>query len=601
MKLRKLLLGATFGLTLSVIGQFNPFQINTTVQAASWSDLEYAEETWETENKEPLPLQFAPIRIIGENDDTVLYAPVDKVNDDSYSTTIFDLGLSDDTAKTLTLADAINKYGKIQNAIKMVPLAYQNFWYYSNGLWTAQELGNSISNEKLRKIVLGGDEPTDATLAPLANYSIDTTKTQVYLNKNFVDLLQPADYNLMPPYAAPVDVYFKPNTATMTIHYRDSNGAPVQAVVQNGTLKSDITIHGTDQSFDQNSTLTPKIAGYTLDQSTAKFAFNGTENQEVTVLYTPEKVQKKVTIHYVLPEGATVTAPADVAVSGYVGDEAQIITTPTLEGYTPDQTEVAVDFDQVTDGATFNVTYQKDTAPSKPTPPVTVTPPTQPVQPNQPGSDYTMTKQSGAVQPETGIPTYHDRTTIRETGSLLVAGTKVAYDQIIKDKTGQIVSYGIPGMYNTHTYIKASDVSKIMAIHVAKTDEIVYSNYQPVPIYQDPALTQETTIPLSTHFESWTVISTAKDENGQPLAYQLGDQQWVKAKDLVPEKVLNGTFGTTANTQLYNQFGQKTGTISNTDAYQVFAVRYINGHQALKLGDDTQWIYSENGAYYPTL
>ncbi|MCD2255409.1 hypothetical protein ACNAN0_09185 [Agrilactobacillus fermenti] len=42
-----------------------------------------------------------------------------------------------------------------------------------------------------------------------------------------------------------------------------------------------------------------------------------------------------------------------------------------------------------------------------------------------------------------------------------------------------------------------------------------------------------------------------------------------------------------------------TNKIAQSGAYKVFAERYINGQQSLKLGTDLQWVAASMGAYYP--
>lgn len=127
----------------------------------------------------------------------------------------------------------------------------------------------------------------------------------------------------------------------------------------------------------------------------------------------------------------------------------------------------------------------------------------------------------------------------------------------------------------------------------------IYSNYAPLKIYSDPQTTQDTGTTLDTGIGEWAAFDTAMDQSGHITAYELGKNQWVKAEDIQLSQTLGGTFETTTGTTLYSANGTRTGAIKTTGAYKVYAVRYINGEQALKLGTDDQWIMAHTGAYYP--
>lgn len=127
----------------------------------------------------------------------------------------------------------------------------------------------------------------------------------------------------------------------------------------------------------------------------------------------------------------------------------------------------------------------------------------------------------------------------------------------------------------------------------------VYSGYEPIEIYSDANTSHATGRTLQTSIGEWAAFDTAMDQSGHITAYELGHDQWVKAADLHLSEPLHGTFDTTAGTALYSSDGTRTGAIKATGPYKVFAVRYIDGHQAVKLGTDDQWIMASAGAYYP--
>lgn len=213
---------------------------------------------------------------------------------------------------------------------------------------------------------------------------------------------------------------------------------------------------------------------------------------------------------------------------------------------------------------------------------------------------------SGTVIANTEIPVYSDKETTTATQDILAQGQTFKYDVIVKNSIGgQTVAYGTRNSDGSYSYVKASDVTEEAAadadqkLTTLPRGTALYSNNKAATIYSDPAATKDSGTKLSTDVNEWAAFETSENSDGTIIAYRLGKNQWVKAADLATTEPLSGTFDTATGTTLYGSDGSKTGTIQNAGAYKVFAVRYIDGHQSLKLGTDNQWVRASEGAYYP--
>ncbi|GAF41964.1 hypothetical protein FC83_GL002103 [Agrilactobacillus composti DSM 18527 = JCM 14202] len=207
----------------------------------------------------------------------------------------------------------------------------------------------------------------------------------------------------------------------------------------------------------------------------------------------------------------------------------------------------------------------------------------------------TMTVDSG----KKAVTVYSDAATTKDSGAKLDTSYSTwAVNQTAKDKDGKIVAYDL----GNNQWVKASDVTAGSTSSVTTgampTGTALYSNFNAATIYSDPETTQSIGN-LNTSYDEWSAFKVAKDANGNPVAYDLGNNQWVKASDLQLQKALNGTFDANAGTALYSSNGSLSGTIKSDGLYRVFAVTYLNGRQAVKLGNDNQWIIAATGDYYP--
>ncbi|MCH4171631.1 MAG: hypothetical protein LKF36_10435 [Lactobacillus sp.] len=207
----------------------------------------------------------------------------------------------------------------------------------------------------------------------------------------------------------------------------------------------------------------------------------------------------------------------------------------------------------------------------------------------------TMTVNSGGK----AVTVYSDAATTKDSGAKLdTAYSTWAVNQTAKDKDGKTVAYDL----GNNQWVKASDVTagttSSVTTSATPTGMALYSNFKAATIYSDPETTQANGS-LMTAYDEWSAFKVAKDANGNPVAYDLGNNQWVKASDLQLQKALSGTFDAAAGTSLYSSNGALSGTIKTGGLYQVFAVTYLNGRQAVKLGNDNQWIIAATGDYYP--
>lgn len=198
------------------------------------------------------------------------------------------------------------------------------------------------------------------------------------------------------------------------------------------------------------------------------------------------------------------------------------------------------------------------------------------------------------------VKVYDDAATSKDSGATLDTSYNTwTVTRTAKNSDGKVVAYDL----GNNQWVKAADVTEGSTASKATVSDLptgtaLYSNFMGATIYSDPDTTKSNGS-LNTSYDEWSAFKVAKDSNGNPVAYELGSNQWVKASDLQLQKNLNGTFDANAGTALYSSDGTLTGTISSSGLYKVFAVTYINGHQAVKLGNDSQWIIAATGDYYP--
>lgn len=211
---------------------------------------------------------------------------------------------------------------------------------------------------------------------------------------------------------------------------------------------------------------------------------------------------------------------------------------------------------------------------------------------------YQSRKGNGQLHVSEKIKAYTDRATTIEALQTYAPG-KLNYDRVIIDlETNQRIAYGIKQADGSYLFVKASDVTVKDGLTLEALDTIMYA-LKPVAIYQDAATQQATGQQLDRNVQEWRVLKATRNAQGQIVAYQLGRDQWVRAADLKVEAPLTGVFNTTAGTSLYTAIGTKAGTIATTDAYRVFGVRYIQNKQYIRLGNQSQWVQANDGAFYP--
>ncbi|GAF39964.1 hypothetical protein FC83_GL002978 [Agrilactobacillus composti DSM 18527 = JCM 14202] len=213
----------------------------------------------------------------------------------------------------------------------------------------------------------------------------------------------------------------------------------------------------------------------------------------------------------------------------------------------------------------------------------------------------------GQVTVSTGnkaLHVYTDGATTKDSGAKLATDYDLwTVTHVAKDAGGNVVAYDL----GNNQWVKASEV-KLFAVPNPGADQTqvdampkgtaIYSNFKNAKIYSDAAATKAIGR-LNTQYDEWSAYKVSKTANGNIVAYDLGNNQWVKASDLQLQKNLAGTFVAKQGTALYQADGTLAGVLGASNAYRVFAVRYINGHQALKLGNDSQWIIAATGDYYP--
>lgn len=227
------------------------------------------------------------------------------------------------------------------------------------------------------------------------------------------------------------------------------------------------------------------------------------------------------------------------------------------------------------------------------------------------GNDVTPTFYTNYFESATGtVVVKADKTTLYRNQALTSAypsraaakGEDFNYTLVVKNTSDDaIVAYGRKDQAGNWEFIKAGDVTAA-ATYTTTVETLprthVYSN-SAATIYSDQDATTDSGATLSTDVTEWVASRVSKDSAGNVVAYELGKNQWVKASDLQTTKSLDGIFVAGEGTQLYSKDGSKASKLAASGAYKVFAVTYMNGHQAVKLGSDAQWIYADAGDYYP--
>ncbi|WP_416353635.1 hypothetical protein ACNAN0_01280 [Agrilactobacillus fermenti] len=205
--------------------------------------------------------------------------------------------------------------------------------------------------------------------------------------------------------------------------------------------------------------------------------------------------------------------------------------------------------------------------------------------------------------------TYTDAKLAYNTGALVRdKGTKLSVTKVAKDSNGNATAYFVEDKSANGNaagkWVSASDVT-FSATTAAKVTTkslpagtVLYSK-DAATIYSDAATSKDSGKKLATDVTEWRAFEEALNDNGDVVAYRLGTNQWVKASDLAAQKDKDGVFATAKGTTLYTSDGDKAGSVQADGVYRVYAERHINGKQALKLGTDSQWVYAENGSYYP--
>ncbi|MCH4171626.1 MAG: hypothetical protein LKF36_10405 [Lactobacillus sp.] len=211
----------------------------------------------------------------------------------------------------------------------------------------------------------------------------------------------------------------------------------------------------------------------------------------------------------------------------------------------------------------------------------------------------------GTVTATADSKVYSDIAFQNEISDLKVGkGQNFDYTQVIKDSlNNEIVGYARK-QGKTWTYVKADTFKEVTPEVQVDTEKLptgtaVYSDNKAAVIYSDAATTKDSGTKLSTSVDEWSAFEVAKDSDGNITAYRLGKDQWVKAADIQVQKDLDGTFDTSAGVTLRDNDGTVSGAIKEDGQYTVNAVRYINGKQALRLGNDSQWVFASQGDFYP--
>lgn len=134
-------------------------------------------------------------------------------------------------------------------------------------------------------------------------------------------------------------------------------------------------------------------------------------------------------------------------------------------------------------------------------------------------------------------------------------------------------------------WVKSSDIRVIFPPYTSYV--YVDSANKAVPIYDDAVFTKQIAT-LDPKIRTWKINRVATPSHtGMDLAYDLGNNQWVKASDVIA--ILSTGFFQ-AGTALYNTDGIQMGTLQASLTYSIFESKMINGNIYVRLGTDEQWV-----------
>lgn len=156
--------------------------------------------------------------------------------------------------------------------------------------------------------------------------------------------------------------------------------------------------------------------------------------------------------------------------------------------------------------------------------------------------------------------------TLTPTDTRIAKNQTINYTTVIEDANGKIYAYGdADGQYVLATDVGQTSTSTDLTIAVVPSGAIkVNSAKKAVTVYSDAATTNDSGSKLSTDYSEWAVTKTAKDADGNVVAYDLGNNQWVKASAV--------TTGTTDTTDLsLVNLPKKSAMYSDYKALQIYS------------------------------
>ncbi|GAF38325.1 hypothetical protein FC83_GL001733 [Agrilactobacillus composti DSM 18527 = JCM 14202] len=147
--------------------------------------------------------------------------------------------------------------------------------------------------------------------------------------------------------------------------------------------------------------------------------------------------------------------------------------------------------------------------------------------------------------------------------------------------------------------VQAADTN----LKVTQVDRLVDSWFQPAPVYTDISAQTPTGETLNTKIFSWRATAVARTSDGTDVMYNLGHNEWVKAKDLIPGLAMT-TYETDYLAYSYNkpakiyhdpQLTQPSGQTlaTNIKLWKINREASSYANYAYDLGNN-QWVAGKN-------
>lgn len=124
----------------------------------------------------------------------------------------------------------------------------------------------------------------------------------------------------------------------------------------------------------------------------------------------------------------------------------------------------------------------------------------------------------------------------------------------------------------------------------------VFSSSNNIKLFSDPITMSHSTGYLNNDIHEWKVNRIGYVVNSISRV-DLGSNQWAYVGSNTGLTLIRNTYYFDGGTQLTDEYGNPTQTISALGSYRVFGAKMINGNICIRLGNNQQWAKMSNGTF----